>query len=324
MKNFLQDAAIRLDRRDRLDHAERVIRPFVLAVIPILVLALPIGAEAVEWTGTDSLRRATSAPVSASNAALEGDPDETGGPQIAGCATAGIAGELSLCRLEIVEAQAGELGPDLPPYGDGGFWVESYVGGDLDTTVEIGSCEGQCIASPLPTESNVHCRATAFKPVRIEHHAADGVTPWRVWVPSACGCGVGLDIGWFTMIPLSGPLDDLVAGILGEQGTGGDALRGALANLRDLDGASTESLIRDIVEDIIPVFALVDAPEPIVQANAGQIPMTPDLKAALEQWVWNHASSSIDASLEEAQVSSESRGVVVNRLRQTFPRLFVP
>jgi hypothetical protein len=237
------------------------------------------------------------------------------------CGQAASFQEGPLCHLEIIEVPAYQLGPDL---GNGGFWVEDYIGGGMfDGLVSIGSCDGACVLDSLPDGPNVHCRAKAFKPVRIENHSYAGVTPWRVWVPSECGCGQGLDIGWFSLNPLADfSLDELVFGVLGHLGTGGQALRTALATLPDLDVAEREALVRSVIASTTLVFALAEAPEPLRQANSGQTPMTPDLKVALEEWIWRHASDAIVAALTSSSLSPSSQDLVMTRLQQRFPELF--
>lgn len=236
------------------------------------------------------------------------------------CSVSGAVIEVRPCHLEIIEVPAGELGPDL---GNGGFWVEDYIGGGMfDVLVSVGSCDGRCILDSVPIGSEVHCIPTAHKAVRIENHSYAGVTPWRVWVPSACGCGKGVGIDYFSMWPILDSLNDLISSILGDQGTGGAALHAVFVGLADLDGASTEALIRNVIHLTTPVFALQQAPERLRQASQGKIAMTPALRAEIEKWVWRHTREAIAKSLDQASLSASSRATVMQRLRQEFPNLF--
>lgn len=236
------------------------------------------------------------------------------------CSVSGAVIEVPPCHLEIIEVPAGDLGPDL---GNGGFWVEDYIGqGMFDTLVSVGSCDGRCILGSVPTGSDLHCIPTAHKPVRIENHSYAGVTPWRVWVPSECGCGKGVGIDYFSLLPVLESLNDLVSNVLGDTGTGGAALRDVFVGLADLDGAPTEALIRGVIDLTTPVFALEQAPETLRRANQAKIPMTPALRAELEKWVWSRTRDAIAKSLDHISLSAPSRATVMQRLRQEFPNVF--
>jgi hypothetical protein len=206
-----------------------------------------------------------------------------------------------MCDVSIEEVPAGDIGPDI----GSGFWVEEYtLTTPPDPLVNIGVCKGMCInPAALP---DMKCVPTKFKPIRIEHHGPDGVTPLRVFVPAECNCQVhpGPVIVWFYVNPFLDPrLTVFVVQMSSDSGTG-SAFAGIL------------------MSKIARIASFLDAPASYREANAGAIPLTPQLKDAIERWTWARFGEAVLSSAGDAGLSEDETAILVARLSNDFPGLW--